>query len=170
MVRAFGRLCETGLEGWELHLVGGCSPDDRPYLDEVRRAAEGLPVVFHVEASGAELDALYRTATIYWHATGLGEDVEGDPVRAEHFGITTVEAMSAGAVPIVMAAGGQPDIVTDGVDGIIFRTEGELIAATAALVAEPVRLAAMSSAASATAERYGLEAFGRRLTAIVDAL
>jgi glycosyltransferase involved in cell wall biosynthesis len=170
MVHAFARLCREGLTGWELHLVGGCSPDDASYLESVRRAAEGLPVVFHVDATGAELDQLYRSSTIYWHATGLGEDVEADPVRAEHFGITTVEAMSAGAVPVVMAAGGQPDIVTDGIDGLVFSDEDQLVRATASLVADPGRLAAMGAAAAVTARRYGLEEFGTRLRATVDAL
>ena len=48
-------------DGWELHLVGGCGPEDLPYLAEVRAAAEGLPVVVHVDATGAELDRLYRS-------------------------------------------------------------------------------------------------------------
>ena len=112
LVETFRELVAAGVTGgWQLHLVGGCSPLDTPYLDQVRAAAAGLDVVFHVDATGAELDDLYGRAALYWHATGLEEDVDADPVRAEHFGITTVEAMSAGAVPVVMAAGGQPDIV-----------------------------------------------------------
>ncbi len=170
LVEAFRRLCERGLSGWELHLVGGCSPEDRGYLEQVRSAAAGLPVAFHVDAPGAELDALYRSASIYWHATGLDEDVDADPVRAEHFGITTVEAMSAGAVPVVMAAGGQPHIVTDGVDGLLFHSIEQLVGLTEALAADPERRAALGAAAVRTASRYGLEAFARRLTALVDGL
>ena len=170
MVRAFRRLRSeaTGvLDGWELHLVGGCSPDDAAYLSEVRHHAEGSPVVIHVDASGAEVDALYGRASIYWHATGLGEDLDADPVRAEHFGITTVEAMSAGAVPVVVAAGGQPEIVTDGVDGVLFRDEDDLVAATLALVRDPERRAEMAARAVRSARRFGLDAFGRRLTDLV---
>jgi glycosyltransferase involved in cell wall biosynthesis len=168
MVQAFDRLCGSGLEGWELHLVGGCSPEDQPYLDEVRRAARGLPVVFHVDASGAEVDALYRRASLYWHATGLGEDLEADPVRAEHFGITTVEAMSAAAVPVVMAAGGQPEIVTDGVDGMLVRSADELVSATASLIDRPERRTDMAAAAVRAAQRFGLETFTARLERLVD--
>ena len=163
MVEAFRRLCDGGAEGWELHLVGGCGPEDRAYLDEVRAAAEGLPVVLHVDASGAEVDRLYRRASIYWHATGLGEDLDADPVRAEHFGITTVEAMSAGAVPVVIAAGGQPEIVRDGVDGLLFTDLDGLVAATRELIADPARREGLAASARARAEGYGLEAFGVRL-------
>lgn len=170
LVEGFRRLCEGGVEGWELHLVGGCSPDDRPYLDEVRAAAEGLPVVLHVDASGAEVDELYRRAAIYWHTTGLGEDLDADPVRAEHFGITTVEAMSAGAVPVVIAAGGQPEIVRDGVEGFTFADLDGLVASTVRLVADPELRAGLSAAAIARAQRYGLEQFGERLEAHVAGL
>ena len=82
--------------------MGGCGPEHRPYLDEIRSAAEGLPVTLHPEASGAELRDLYGRASIFWHAAGLGEDPDRHPDRFEHFGITTVEAMSAGAVPVVI--------------------------------------------------------------------
>ncbi len=58
--------------------------------------------MFHVDAPGAELADLYARASIFWHAAGLGEDAEDDPNRMEHFGISIVEAMSAGAVPVVL--------------------------------------------------------------------
>jgi glycosyltransferase involved in cell wall biosynthesis len=170
MVHAFRRLVAEGVRGWELHLVGGCSDADRAYVDEVRAAAAGLPVFLHVDASGQEVDELYRRASIYWHATGMGEDVDADPVRAEHFGITTVEAMSAGAVPVVIDAGGQPDIVTDGVDGLLFRSEDELVAATRSLVDDPDLRRRLGKAAAEAAAGYGLEAFGGRLRALVDGL
>ena len=73
----------------------------------MRAAAEGLPVHFHIGVSGEELGRLYEQASIFWSATGLDEDPEVHPVRFEHFGITTVEAMAAGAVPIVLAGGGR---------------------------------------------------------------
>lgn len=171
MVRAFGALVDAGAaDGWELHLAGGCNSADRPYLDEVLAAAAGLPVVVHVDATGAELDELYARASIYWHATGLGEDLDADPVRAEHFGITTVEAMSAGAVPVVMASGGQVDIVRDGIDGLVFHDEAGLVAHTAALMADAERRARLSASAVTRAQHYGVEAFSARLTSLVDGL
>jgi hypothetical protein len=58
-----------------------------------------------------------------WHATGYGFDAEQYPAKQEHFGMTTVEAMSAGAVPVVLNTGGQREIVTHGDDGFLW---GEL--------------------------------------------
>jgi len=170
MVEAFRRLVAGGLTGWELHLVGGCSPDDRPYFDEVEAASAGLPVVLHPDATGAEVDELYRRAAIYWHATGLDEDIEADPVRAEHFGITTVEAMSAGAVPVVIATGGQPEVVRAGVDGLTFTDLDGMVRATRSLIDDPQRRAAMAAAAGERAQRFGMERFGERLLARVEQL
>jgi glycosyltransferase involved in cell wall biosynthesis len=167
LVRAFGALGKVA-DGWELHLAGGCSPEDEAYLDEVKSEATGLAVVFHVNASGSELDGLYRRASIYWHATGLGEDLDHDPVRAEHFGITTVEAMSAGAVPVVINAGGQPEIVRSGVDGYLFDTPEELVRFTSDVISDPVLRSAMGESSIERAKRFGMANFGARLKALVD--
>jgi glycosyltransferase involved in cell wall biosynthesis len=160
LVGAFRRLLARGdAEGWELHLVGGCAPEHRPYFDEVSAAAEGLPVKLHADASGAELRTLYGLASIFWHAAGLGEDVERHPERQEHFGITTVEAMSAGAVPVVIDAAGQAEIVRPGVDGFRFGTVDELIGHTEALIADVELRSRLSEAAEARAADFAWDAF-----------
>ena len=168
MVANFRGLVDSGLSGWELHLVGGCSPDDAAYLDEVRDAATGLPVILHVDASGAELDALYSRASIFWHATGLGEDLDADPVRAEHFGITTVEAMSAGVVPVVFDAGGQSAIIADGVDGFLFDGVDRWRSATLDLVGDVDLRSRMAASARTSATRFGRESFSRRVRDLLE--
>jgi glycosyltransferase involved in cell wall biosynthesis len=167
MVRAFARL-SPDFPDWELHLVGGCADQDQPYLDAVRDAAEGLPVVLHVGASGEELDSLYARASIYWHATGLGEDLDADPERAEHFGITTVEAMSAGAVPVVMRAGGQLEIVREGIDGYFFADIDGLLARTAQIIGDEPLRERLSISSVERARVFGPEEFERRLRVMVD--
>jgi glycosyltransferase involved in cell wall biosynthesis len=127
-------------------------------------------VRLHRDATGVELDALYARASIFWHATGLGEDLEADPGRAEHFGIATAEAMSAGAVPVVLAAGGQPEVVEAGVSGLLFDDLDGLVSATATLVDDPARLRQLSRGAIAASQRFGKEAFAARLREIVDDL
>ena len=70
---------------------------------------------------------LLATSSLFWHATGYGEQARRHPERLEHFGITTPEAMLCGAVPLVVPAGGQVEIVTDGVNGRHWRTVPELV-------------------------------------------
>jgi len=168
MVRAMRALQWRGnMDDWTLHLVGGCSEADRPYLDKVRKEAEGLPVEIHVDAPGSTVRDLYGRASIYWHATGLGEDPETQPDRFEHFGITTVEAMSAGAVPVVILAAGQEEVVEHGVSGLNWEPLVQLVCFTEDLALDPERLASMSLAAEVRAIDYGLPAFSARLHDLV---
>jgi glycosyltransferase involved in cell wall biosynthesis len=170
LVQAFRSLVDEGVADWELHLVGGCSVDGQGYLEEVEAAAAGYPVRFHVNATGTELSALLARASIYWHASGYGVDPDKEPDVLEHFGISTVEAMSAGAVPLVLAAGGLVETVRHGRDGYHFRTLDGLVAMTRRLVDDPALLAHMSESAEARAHDFGIEAFTARLDAIVDDL
>jgi glycosyltransferase involved in cell wall biosynthesis len=162
MVKAFRQLREqeeTGVGDWELHLAGGCAPEHEPYLDQVREAAEGLPVTLHRDATGAELARLYGEASIFWHAAGMGEHPTRHPERQEHFGITTVEAMSAGAVPVVIDAAGQAEIVDEGVSGFRFTTTQDLVAATIRLIEDETLRRTMSEAAETRAQAFEWEAF-----------
>jgi glycosyltransferase involved in cell wall biosynthesis len=166
MVRAFRRLRP---EGWTYHLVGGCAPEHAAYLDEIRAEAGDLPVVLHPDASGAELADLYGRASIFWHAAGLGEDPDRYPDRYEHFGITTVEAMSAGAVPVVIDGAGQAEIVDHGRSGFRFADLDGLVEHTRRLVADPDLRARLAAAARARAADFGWDPFVERVRAEIAA-
>ena len=172
LVEAFRRLQTVGgAPGWELHLVGGASRDDRAYAMAVKQAARDTPGVHvHLNAPGRLLDELIDTSSIYWHAAGLGEDPELHPHRFEHFGISTVEAMSAGLVPVVFGAAGPAEVVEDAVSGVLVHDLAGFVIATRALVADPARRATLAAAARTRAEEFGRPAFGRRLHALVDGL
>lgn len=171
LVGAFGSLVRSGrADGWGLDLVGGfdlANVGAAAYVDQVRGAAAGLPVTVHTNASSDVLRDLYRRAALYWHATGLGEDPEIDPDRFEHFGISTVEAMSAGAVPIVIAVAGQIEAVTAGTSGEHFHDVDELVERTAAVIADPERRAHLATGATARAAFFGPGPFADRLEALV---
>ncbi|CUR57549.1 putative Glycosyltransferase, group 1 family protein [metagenome] len=112
MIDAFSEMEDLIAGGWELHLVGAAHGDEaQAYLNEVRTRADGLPVVIHPNASQHELADLQRRASLYWHAQGYDTDVRTRPEAQEHFGISTVEAMAAGAIPLVYATAGPQEIV-----------------------------------------------------------
>ncbi len=168
LIDAFGRLVGAGkADGWALHLVGGCDDEGAAYLDQVRAAVEDLLVEVHANAPAATLRDLFARASIYWHATGLGEDPEAHPERMEHFGISTVEAMSAGAVPVAIGMAGQLEVFDDGVEGHHFASIDELVEHTAALIADPHRRQVMAAAARQRAADFDLPAFERRLFALL---
>ena len=157
----------------ELHLAGSSFPipDDMDYLAGLMAVSAGLPVKFHVNATPETLQELYRDAMFYWHATGYGLQPEEAPERAEHFGITIVEAMSAGCVPITFAAGGPCDIIGDGRTGYLFRSLDELVDRTAALLepgSQDLRQALGQTAADA-AKEYSLDRFAGRIGQLLHA-
>ena len=158
----------------ELHLAGSTMPEaqHRAYYSGLIEQAAGLPVHFHANCSTETLHALYAESGLYWHATGVGADIEAEPEVAEHFGISVVEAMSAGCIPLVFAAGGPATIVQDGVTGYHFRTIEELAAKTrAALETLPAANAdAMRTAARAAARPFDEPTFRERVRTIADRL
>jgi glycosyltransferase involved in cell wall biosynthesis len=145
---------------WELHLVGGAAPGAWDYVERLRAAARGLPVSIHVNAPAAELENVLWRSPLFWHAAGQGEDAARHPERLEHFGIATVEAMLHRAVPLVVPAGGQTEIVSGGQTGVFWRDPAELAARTAELIADPDRREALAAAAATSAQaRFGRERF-----------
>ena len=129
MVQFFKTLAKN-LPLWEFRLVGGLLEQDKTYFQEVVKLTEGLSAYVFPNDPFAQLQDHYGRAMIYWHAAGFGEDEKKNPAAMEHFGITTVEAMAAGCIPIVYDGGGQPEIVRDGKNGFLWRTPTELIEKT----------------------------------------
>jgi len=115
------------IAGWKLILAGGLLPSDIAYFESLTKQADGFSIELHPNCSFSELRQFYSTASLYWHAAGFGET---NPERMEHFGITTVEAMASGAIPIAFDGGGQSEIIHDGKDGFLWKTKEELIKKT----------------------------------------
>lgn len=135
LVDAFARMPDLIADGWSLDLVGavGNTPADRDYLEHVRQLARGLPVTIHANASHELLTQLSGRARLYWHAQGFGTDGTLHPEAQEHFGISTVEAMAAGIVPIVYATAGPAEVVQHE-PALTWRTPEELATKTRALL------------------------------------
>jgi glycosyltransferase involved in cell wall biosynthesis len=105
--------------------------------DRCVQLAEGLSVKFYPNASREEIGRLYSQSACYWHGAGLGADPATEPEKFEHFGITVVEAMAAGCLPLVVANGGPAEVVTSGYNGWTFKTPQELVELTSRLPALP---------------------------------
>ncbi len=169
-VQSFRALVERGLSsGWRLQLIGGVGRDGESYLKSVQRAAEGLPIDVLPNASEEERVNLLQRAAFVWQLTGIGLDVNRDPFKFEHFGISLVEAMSAGAIPVVLGVAGPAEIVRDSVDGFHVKNLSELVEKTLFLV----NLNAMETARLRvrSVERSGAfrgDCFADAFTRIVD--
>jgi len=164
LIEAMRALQDRGLEGWRLHLVGGRTPVEGTdaYLDHLQGLARGLPVDFHVDAPRRELEELLETSSLFWHATGFGEQPDLQPEKLEHFGITTVEAMGHGCVPLAFECGGQPEIIRQGETGYLWRTREELLDHTLYLAHHRDLRTALARAAHTRSRDFSRLAFKSR--------
>ena len=170
LVRVFRELLESGLEGWKLVLVGSVASDpvSRDYLERVREAARELPVELHIDSERAEVLRHYERSRIFWHAAGMNVDETSAPEKVEHFGISTVEAMGRGLIPIVIDRGGQREIVEHGIDGYRWSDADELKARTREVIARGSENDAWSWRAMQSARRFSRERFARQVEALVS--
>ena len=166
MIEVFRTILKNSNIKAELHLVGSLhpEPEHRDYFLRLKELARGLPVFFHLNASPEFLQSIYDRASIYWHATGIDINPSTDPEKCEHFGITPVEAMSAGCIPIVVNKGGLPEIVAHEHSGFCFETEQQLQEITTHILTEKNMpwVMSMREAAVEKSYEYSKAAFAQR--------
>ena len=169
LVRAFKQLVDSGIRDWQLHLVGGVADGSihRQYVEKIQEEAENYPIFLHTDASFSTLKKLMAESKIYWHATGLDENEQKNPIQMEHFGITTVEAMASGCVPVVIDKGGQPEIVTKE-SGFIWSTRDELITHTKELIQNEELLKSLAGNSVERSKYFSREKFKDRFKSILD--
>ena len=145
--------------GWRLILAGQAKKEDQKYIRRLKKISRGFAIRIMENLPSQNLRRIYASASIYWHATGFGEDEIKNPERMEHFGISTVEACAAGAVPIVINRGGQKEIVENGKNGFLWDTKTQLYNLTLDLIGDKNLLKKLSSAAVSTSANFSQEKF-----------
>lgn len=164
MINAFKKIKN---KKWRFVLLIGFRPEQEKDLQELKSLAKGQNIEIVENPSNETLWSFYSKAKIYWHASGYRENLETHPEKAEHFGISTVEAMGAGAVPVVISAGGQKEIVENGESGFLWKTEKELIKKTEELMINDSLLTKMSENAINRSKRFTGDRFCRELKEII---
>jgi glycosyltransferase involved in cell wall biosynthesis len=172
LTEAFRKLCRSGLDGWEYHIVGSAMNDAKTqqFLSELREQNKEYPIHFHVNESYDSLLRLYNEATIFWHGAGYGVDENSHPENVEHFGMTTVEAMSAGCVPVVINKGGQRESVSHGENGFLWNTIDELIAYSLDVANGRVPTSSMRDHARQSYLNFNIDNFQRRVIELFSPL
>ncbi len=161
MLTAFSTLRHSGFSNWNYFCAGGLgnSPRHYAYFDELSRIGAECEANVIANVARNELKQLYEKSKIFWHAAGYGEDEDVHPELTEHFGISTVEAMAAGCVPIVINRGGQREIVQHGVSGFLWDTLDELKEYTLTVARDEQLRERMSLAARRRAQDFSREKF-----------
>jgi alpha-1,2-mannosyltransferase len=88
----------------EFEIIGSLVPANRPYFNFLKKMIQGYALEDKIRlspnATNEELINAMSTSTVYLHT-----------MQGEHFGVSIVEAMAAGLVPIVPSYGGCSEIV-----------------------------------------------------------
>lgn len=167
LAKAFKKFQKKRLKGWSLAIVTSVQPDLLDKFTLFEKRLNSTHIKIYRNCSFDQIVELYSKAKIYWHASGFMENLEKYPERAEHFGISTVEAMSYGAVPIVINAGGQPEIVTDLDNGLLWNTEEELIENTHKVAVDKELYKKLSERAYETSTNFTTERFCEELNHLI---
>ncbi len=111
-------------DGTVLALAGVVAPtrEDRAVFERVQELAQGLPVRLYPNASHRRLSALYREAALVW------------PTKPSQT-LPVLEAMSAGAVPLVGAGGAAMTLIEPGRSGLVWNDPEALLEISGPLLA-----------------------------------
>lgn len=167
LAEAFAELVKNGINKWKLVFIISLRDEDKKSFNFFQKKYHSLPIEYVINPSSEKLWEYYAKASIYWHASGYGENLEKYPDRAEHFGISTVEAMGSGAVPLVYNAGGQKEIVTQKQTGFLWNSTQELLEYTQDLISDQSKLDYFSHSAKQAAQKYQKENFCKSIKSLL---
>lgn len=150
-------------------IIAGGSDEGSPYLPELIEHTKGYNISVLDNKPFSEIAKLYNESKFFWHCKGYGVDENKEPYKCEHFGITTVEAMSVGCVPIVINKAGQREIVKFNC-GEKWLTLEELTEKTERLAKDEKLQTIYAENAKKRAEEYFLDSFTENLRNILNNL
>ncbi|MDD5621543.1 MAG: glycosyltransferase [Actinomycetota bacterium] len=173
LVGAFRELFDqypAEMRDYTLYLAGGVGSrtDHLEYVEKVKAAGKSYPIKVITNINWEELVEIFARSYIFWHASGLGEDERIHPEKFEHFGITTVEAMAAGCIPVVINKGGQKEIIRNGYDGFLFDSLEELKDITLKIISGKINIDEIRKNAAESCRRFSGANFKRDLISIVN--
>lgn len=168
LLHFFKRQYKLHFKNWKLVFAGSYLPEDENFVMSLKKQIDKAPIEIHTNITYAQLCRLYARSKIYWHAAGYGKDITRHPRYAEHFGISVVEAMSVGSVPVVFNGGGLPEIVTDGENGYLWDSEKYLFEKTKILINDSWVFEKLSNNAIRRSSDFSEREFNKNLSEIIQ--
>lgn len=163
LVKAFKKFFDSGFNDWKLVLAGGSEVGVDDYVRKLRKSAKGYPIRILESPSFSQIKELYGKAKIFWSASGFGVDEKKNPEKVEHFGITIVESMAAGAIPVVFSAGGHKEIVANGENGFLWKDTKDLLRETKRVVEEKGLIKKISTKVKESSKVYDYARFEKEI-------
>ncbi|MBI3770080.1 MAG: glycosyltransferase [Deltaproteobacteria bacterium] len=159
LLEAAARLLKKGLPDLQVLVVG-----DGPLRDELPALAARLGIIDHVTMLGDRSDVPQVLAAL---------DVFVLPSRTEGMSNALLEAMATALPVVATAVGGNPEVVSAEMTGVLVPPDDVMAMADAVmrLATSPILAAQLGAAARRTVEeRYGARAMVRRLEAVYAAV
>lgn len=154
------------MKDWKLVFIGPI--EDAAYVRDLHRKARNLPIEFHHNLKREELITFYNKASIFWHTAGYGVNQTDYPEKVEHFGISTVEAMAAGCVPLVLGKGGQIEVLGEDLKELLWQRKEELIDKTSYFISNPAVLYEYKQKVKARSQFFGVSRFKSEVLQLFD--
>ncbi|OGM85761.1 hypothetical protein A2616_03540 [Candidatus Woesebacteria bacterium RIFOXYD1_FULL_33_11] len=164
LIKAFKKM---RLDNWKLVLAGGIEVGAPEYLKKLKIQAKGFNIEFIESPSFDQIIDIYGRSKIFWSATGFDVDENKNPEKVEHFGISLIEAMSAGCVPIVYKAGGYKEIIDNENCGFLWENLDELITLTKQIMTDYTKLREISQKSQLKSQNYSYEEFKKSINNII---
>lgn len=168
LVKAFKKLFDSGMDGWKLVLAGGVEVGVADYISELSKLSGNYPVEIIKSPDFSVLRELYGRARIFWSASGFGEDEEKNPEKVEHFGISVVEAMAGGAVPIVFDGGGHKEIIREGENGYLWKNERDLRKRTQEIASGKIPVGKIRAKGKECSLEFGYKSFKEKILGLLQ--
>lgn len=134
LVDSFIKLGKEYKNNWKLVLAGGSDVGRTNFVEKIKNRAKSFSIDILENISFSEMKELYSKSKIFWSAAGYGVDEKVHPEKMEHFGMTVVEAMSAGNIPVIFNGGGHCEIIENEVNGYLWNNQDNLINTTITLI------------------------------------
>lgn len=141
---------------WKFDIVG-----DGPYRKDLEKQVKLLDLTDRVHFCGNRKDIpeLLRKHDIFIHM----------PEWEEGFGITVIEAMATGVICICKAKGGIPEIISNGVDGILLYSNKELTEVLKKIISgtDKYSIVKIRENAIIKAQRFSIAVFAEKLDDLI---
>ena len=153
------------MKNFTLCLAGGVEnkAEHMDYVKSIKKLSENFPIKVLTNIDWDKLVELFSRSLIFWHASGMGEDEIRHPEKFEHFGITTVEAMASGCIPVVINKGGQTEIIQNGYNGFLFESWDELKEITLKICSGNIDFNSIKENAAKSSKKFSSVNFEREL-------
>lgn len=151
---------KSKIKGWKLVLAGGVGiGSEEKYFKHLQAKAKKSGVTIISNPSFSDLQKLFSEAKIFWSASGFGASELHEPTKVEHFGMSLVEAMSAGCVPIISNLGGHKEIVRNSINGFLVSDLDELGSRTLEIIKKPGLLSEISQKSQESSKLFDIRLF-----------